>query len=243
MAQQNALQPGRYSAVVASTDTVAGVSWVRVTQGGVARINGMYEASTSGGTTVYLPTVKIPAQPASGGKLAIQNLGNAPANGVLIKFYLPTGQQVGEVGAPPIPPMAAFQVDLAGIGIPHGFEGSIVVTSPAPVAVVGELFPNSAANGGRLLTYSGWSTGATTLYAPFLAQPSKSLGASITVMNTANQPAMVSITHSDNSQPQQFQLAPMGSQTFVACDQNELTRAAHRSVMALAFARNIGLSK
>lgn len=213
MATQNSLQPGRYSIAVSSDQPLSGVNWTTITGSGGAPSNGMYTAflpDTS--TTVFLPAVKKAAS-GLGGNLAILNLSGSPATNVAVKFYNQTGQQVQQRDIAQIAGYTSFHLNLQQFfQLNPGFDGSVVVSASAPVAVVNNQWGGS--NDGSLLTSSSWSNGATTLYAPFLGRNSQALGATLTVQNTsANQPAAVTISHSDNSAPDQLQIPPLGSQT------------------------------
>ena len=208
------LASGRYAVVVNSDQPLAGSSLVRVSVDNGATMSGMYNGFTSDvSTTAILPSVKK-QQNGLGAELSIQNLSNAAANGAIAKFYNLAGQQVNQINLPSLPAYAAFQLNfIDSPQIPNGFEGSVVIDSPSPVAVVNNQLGDQNF-GIPLRTSTSWSGGATTLQVPFLGNSTLGLGATLTVMNPGSQPANVTISHSNGSQPPApFTLAAFASQT------------------------------
>lgn len=213
LGSQNALPQGRYSVVVSSDQPLTGVGWVKTTAGGGSVASqGMYTAFAPGvGSTAYLPAVKKETN-GFADYLSIQNLSGGAVSNVTVNFYNQAGNQVQQSTLPPIEAYSSAQLNLQQVQISPGFDGSVVVSSSAAVAVVNNRLGGS--DGNTLFTSASWSTGATTLYAPFLGRGPQSLGATVTVQNTsANEQAAVTITHSDNSAPDQLTIPPMGSQT------------------------------
>jgi len=194
----------KYSLVVASDQPLAGIGWTRISGGGMS--NGMYNALTpDAGNTVYLPAVKTNMS-RIGGNLAIQNLSNADVSGVLVKFYNQQGQQVGQVNAPTIQAYSSFHLSSRQFNMAPGFDGSVVVTSLSPVAVVNNQL--TGANDAVLESYTGEAEGATAFTT--ILNPVTQL----TVMNTSpDQPATVNVTV-QNGAPGQMMIAPLGTHTF-----------------------------
>lgn len=218
MAEQGQLSSGRYSVVASSDQPLAGVSMVNMATGsGAENLSGMYTGFSSNvGRIAILPIVNKQLN-GIGAELSIQNLSNAAANGVIANFYNSAGQQVFSVPLPAIPAYASFQLDVNFqiLQIPNGFEGSAVVVSPnAPVVAVNNQF-GSGDRGTPFTTSSSWASGATTLFAPFLANNTLGLGAVLTVMNPGSQPVQGTLTYPTGGQPtQQFELAPFARQNF-----------------------------
>ncbi|MEZ4730416.1 MAG: hypothetical protein R3E79_25090 [Caldilineaceae bacterium] len=202
------LQNGRYAVVVSSDQPLTGVTWVRISGSG-NESHDSYEGFTTAATApVYLPTVAKAANGTFTNNLAIQNLTNSTLMGVTLSFYDQNGNPSGatNVPAPPIAAYAAWYPDLSLLSIPPNFIGSVVVSSPnGAIAVV-----DNKLVGTTLLSYNGITTGAQTLYAPFLSTQFGS-SATVTVQNISNQVATVTFSHSDNNGSTQFNLPPRGS--------------------------------
>jgi len=218
MDQQFSLQSGqRYAVVVSSDQPLAGTVQGKFLSGvGNTVLTGTYEGFTAEdvSTMAILPVVKKQLNNL-GAELSIQNVSDAAAQNVIIKAYNQAGQQSYQSNLPSIPAYSSFQANFIDIlGLPAGFEGSVVIESPSPVAVVNHQL-GEGAGGVPMRTSNSWPAGATTLYAPFLSinQLGLSLSAALTVMNPGNQPANVTITLSNGNQTSAT-LQPFASQTF-----------------------------
>ncbi|MCL4860262.1 MAG: fibronectin type III domain-containing protein [Caldilineaceae bacterium] len=202
----------KYAAVVLSDQPLAGVHWTSAQkQSPPGEGHGLYQAFTpTAATTAYAPTI---ANNVDGftSNLAIQNLSSTPLSGVTLTTFTESGMQRGSLQSPTIAPYDTWRPDLSQAGIFPGERVALTVSATGPIGVVDDKF--GGANGLTLLSYTGNAAVAQTLYAPGLSTNAGG-SAALTIHNTStNQPAMVTISHSDNIGNTQVQIPPRASRT------------------------------
>lgn len=208
----NMASNSKYAAVVLSDQPLAGIHWTSAQkQSPPGEGHGLYQALTpTAATTAYVPTI---ANNVDGftSNLAIQNLSSTPLSGVTLTTFTENGMQRGNLQSPTIAPHDTWRPDLSQAGVFPGERVAMIVSATGPIGVVDDKL--GGANGVTLLSYNGATAVGQTLYAPGL-NTSAGGSAALTIHNTStNQPAMVTITHSDNIGNSQVQIPPRSSRT------------------------------
>jgi hypothetical protein len=202
------LPDGRYSVVVESTEPIAVIAnLIGYTNACGApnwpAFNGSYNGFNTDATAAkyYMPSIAFQASNWNS-LVSIQNTNATPIN-VKITIKDPRGNPDKEKSWTGVPPFASVHLDLetegAGLGLVAGLFGSAIVEAGLPVAVTDN---QTAYAGGNGLTesYSGFASGATTLYAPVLYNMFPNPGgwrSSINIQNIGDSTTNVTLTFSD----------------------------------------------
>ncbi|MFN8445068.1 MAG: hypothetical protein U0175_30050 [Caldilineaceae bacterium] len=193
----------RFGVVVSSDQPLAGVHWTRRSSNG-QESNGTYEGvAPTSATTVYLPSVTN-ASNGSSSRLSIQSLVSNGINNVTIKLYGQNGSEAGQTQAT-LSPYSTWN-PVPAMFIPNGFIGTAVVSASGPIAVVDDDYNSNSAS---LISYAGFSAGATTFYAPELKTGAQQISA-LFIQNISAQAATVQVANSDHVGDTQIQIAPNG---------------------------------
>jgi len=196
------LVDGRYSVVISSDQPVVAIANL-IGQAGATFYNGSYSGVSAGSTTVYLPGV-VREYYNWNSLISVQNAGSAATN-VTIQ-YSPGGY----THTATVQPGAAAHFDLETnppAGMPSGFSGSAIVTASQPLAVT----DNQTADGGFTQSYNGFSSGATTFYAPALYNGYYGWVASLNIQNVGGASTSVTVDYTDSVANEVYSLDAGGS--------------------------------
>lgn len=170
MAFVNGLPGGKYSVVLSADQPIVAIANVAGHDGAVY-YHGSYQGSWATTPEAYLPSVSK-AFVNWYSRLAVQNL-DAVAQSISVEFYEAGGTSPICTVSSSVPPYTTRHWNTAGIAcdtgsIPDGYNGSAVVSSGGPIAVVNEDYNETGLRAGGTQVYSGFTQGWTTLYCPAL---------------------------------------------------------------------------
>ena len=191
------LPNGRYSVVISSSAQVVAIANL-VGEGNVY-FNGSYSGFESGATDFFLPAVVFNYY-GWYSLISVQNVG-ANAADINVSITCDNGT-VGTLTATAVPSMASHHFVLKN-ETPGGFNastscnGSAEITSAENVVVVDN---QSVPAGGNTQSYSGVTSGASTLYVPALYHSYYGWDSSINIRKLGSGNATVTATYSDGGQ-------------------------------------------
>lgn len=192
------LADGRYSVVISSNvEGVVAIANLIGDESGTTFYNGSYSGVSAGSTTVYLPAV-VHEYYNWNSLISVQNAGSAATD---IQVQYKSGSSTYTHTATNVPAGAAVHFDLETSppsGMPSGFSGSAIVTAtgsnPQPLVVT----DNQTADGGFTQSYNGFSSGATTFYAPALYDGYYGWVASLNIQNVGSASTSVTVDYTDS---------------------------------------------
>ncbi|MBI3968635.1 MAG: hypothetical protein HY329_23620, partial [Chloroflexi bacterium] len=155
-------------------------------------LTGSFNGVTATGRRVFVPIALRGANATDlNTSLFIQNAGDTQANAVSVRFYR-RDQIDPAVTIPlndPIPPGATRELNqaLQQAELDQGFEGSAVVESDQPVAIV-----VNQSNGRTLMSSTGQPDGFNRLFGPLVMNNNNGFNSTVIVQNTGN--AVTSVT-------------------------------------------------
>jgi hypothetical protein len=166
------LADGRYSVVIESTEPVAVIANMigytgNCGPGNWPGFNGSYNGFDAGAGTYYMPSI-VYAYSNWNSLISIQNV-NATTADIQITIKDPRGNPDVVQSWTAVPAYASVHLDLetAAIGLVAGLNGSAVIESSMPVAVVDNQTAYGGGNG-LTQTYNGFASGVTKFFAPAL---------------------------------------------------------------------------
>lgn len=202
------LADGRYSVIISSDQPVVAIANL-IGQAGTTFYNGSYSGVSSGSTTVCLPAV-VHEYYNWNSLISVQNAGTAATN-VTVQYK--SGASTYTHTASSVQPGAAVHFDLETnppTGIPSGFSGSAIVTGSQPLVVT----DNQTADGGFTQSYNGFSSGATTFYAPALYNGYYGWVASLSIQNVGSASTSVTVDYTDSVANEVYNL-DAGASVFI----------------------------
>jgi hypothetical protein len=121
----------------------------------------------------------------------IQNLSQSDDASINIYFY---NRSDGSLAAtqPATVPAGSFSSFFTLTAVSAGFDGSVVIESSQPVAVVSILHGNDTEHTD---TYSGFSSGATTVYLPLIQKNNNGVYSFYYVQNTGTSDAHITVNY------------------------------------------------
>ena len=200
------LADGRYSVVIESTEPVAVIAnMIGYTgacgAGNWPAFNGSYNGFDAGAGTYYMPSI-VYAYSNWNSLISIQNV-NATTADIEITIKDPRGNPDVTQSWTAVPAYASVHLDLEGsaIGLVAGLNGSAIVESSLPVAVVDNQTAYGGGNG-LTQTYNGFASGgaATKFFAPALYNmfpAANGWRSSINVQNVGAATTNVTVSFSD----------------------------------------------
>jgi hypothetical protein len=189
------LPDGTYSVVVSADQPIAAIANL-IGVNGAIYFNGSYSgAEDESQVAQYLPSINK-AFYTWNSHLSIQNL-TAAAMDITVNFYVGF---TAPVIAPLVQNVAAYafwHLDVGAVaGLPDGYNGSVVVTAPGPIAAIDN---QTADPNGLTQDYNGFNAGATTLYCPALYFNYYTWNSSLNVQNVGTVTTTVNVAYSDGT--------------------------------------------
>jgi len=190
------LANGQYSVMISSTQKVVAIA--NLVGEGTKNFNGSYSGFETGAATFYLPAV-VYNYYGWYSLISVQNVGSA-ATDVTVSITCENGT-TGTLTKSNVAPNSSAHFELKSV-VPTGFtsgtkcNGSAVVTSSGQpiVAVDNQSVPAA----GNTPSYSGTSSGATSLFVPALYKSYYGWDASLNVRKLAAGNTTVTVTYSDS---------------------------------------------
>ncbi|MBN1135987.1 MAG: hypothetical protein JXM73_05355 [Anaerolineae bacterium] len=204
------LADGRYSVVIESTEPVAVIANMIGYTGSCGAgnwpgFNGSYNGFDAGAQPYYMPSIVYDYNNWNS-LISIQNV-NATTTNVTITIKDPRGNPDRTKSWPNVPAFASVHLDLetegAGLSLASGLNGSAIITSDLPVAVVDNQTAYGGGNG-LTQTYNGFADGAAKFFAPALYNRFPGVSgwrSSINIQNIGAGPTNVTVTFSDGGTP------------------------------------------
>jgi hypothetical protein len=192
------LPEGRYAVVISSTAQIVAIS--NISGQGALNFNGSYSGFSAGAETFYLPGVNFNYY-GWYSLLSVQNLDDAAAD-IDVEITCNDGT-VGTMSATGVPSMAAHHFVLKN-ETPSGFtaatscNGSAKITAGAGQMLVA-VDNATAPAGGNTASYSGFATGAATMYVPGMYTDYYGWNGSINVRKLGAGNVTVTATYSDGA--------------------------------------------
>jgi hypothetical protein len=188
------LPSGRYSVAISSDALV--VAQAGLAGSGTRHFNGSYVSSSTGATTVYIPSV---AYNFYGwySMITVQNLGSSPANVTVTLNCL--GGGTGTLTQSAIPSMASYTWALKNV-VPTGFttstvcDGSAVVTGTQNIVAVNNQNQPST---GATNTFEAAISGGNPLYVPNVSNNYFGWNSNLTIMKVSAGNTTVTVSYSD----------------------------------------------
>lgn len=204
------LPDGRYSVVISADQPIVAIANLIGEEAGPTYYNGSYSGFEAGDTPLYLPSALYEAWNWNS-LISVQNVGANPTD-ITVEIYS-GATVVATENYSDVPPSTAVHLDFetegAGLGLTAGFSGSAVVTSSAEPIVATD---NQTADGGYMVSYNGFLSGAQTLHVPALYNGYYTWDASLNIQNIGAGSTDVTVTYSDGDTPSSFTLGPNESE-------------------------------
>ncbi|MBI3968177.1 MAG: hypothetical protein HY329_21275 [Chloroflexi bacterium] len=184
---------GFNGSAVITADSAVGVIVNQLAQD--TGLSGSFNWIAATGTKVFAP-IALRSAGGTSTSLHIQNAGTAATSSLEARFFaLDQPAPTATVRLSSLAPGAAVELGQASLpDLPSGFQGSAVVESDQPLALV-----VNQSNGKSLLSSAGQVTGASTLYGPLVLNNNGGFSSSIQVQNAGSGSASVTVKVFDSA--------------------------------------------